>query len=68
MNPHVLLLSLALLTAPSIARAESTEPSPAEQRIALARTAVNKHPQRYVAHAQLDMALAQRARETADTA
>ncbi|HQT30071.1 MAG TPA: hypothetical protein PLE48_09695 [Thiobacillus sp.] len=68
MNPQVLLLSLALLTAPPIAQAESTEPSPAEQRIALARTAVNKHPQRYVAHAQLAMALAQRARETADTA
>ena len=68
MNPHVLLLSLALLTAPPIALAESTEPSPAEQRIALARTAVKQNPQRYAAHAQLAMALAQRARETADSA
>ena len=67
MNPHVLLLSLALLTAPAIALAESTEPSPAEQRITLARTAVKQNPQRYEAHAQLAMALAQRARETADT-
>ena len=67
MNPHVLLLSLALLTAPPIALAESIEPSPAEQRMTLARTAVKQHPQRYEAHAQLAMALAQRARETADT-
>jgi len=66
MKPSVLILSLALLATQSV-WAESGL-SPAEQRIAQARTAIEKNPVRYSAHAQLAMALAQRARETADTA
>lgn len=70
MNRHVLLLSLAYLLGQSVAHADVTaipEPTPAEQRIALARAALLKNSQRYDAHAQLAMALAQRARESADT-
>lgn len=65
MKTCLLFFSLVLLTALPVAQAE---PSPAEQRIALARNALDRNPQRYDIHAQLAMALAQRARETADTA
>lgn len=61
---RVAILNLALLSALPTAQAE---PTPAEQRIAEARTAIDKNPARYTAHVQLAMALAQRARETADT-
>jgi tetratricopeptide (TPR) repeat protein len=44
-----------------------TEATPAEQKIAQARSAIEKNPQRYEAYAQLAMALAQRARESSDT-
>lgn len=75
MKSHALLLSLALLAALPAARAETgsvesgtVEISPAEQRIVQARAALDKHPRHYQSHAQLAMALARRARETADTA
>lgn len=69
MNRHVLCLSLALMLGHAAqAGATVAEISPAAQRIAEARTAIGKNPERYQAHAQLAMALAQRARETADPA
>lgn len=70
MKPSPLLLSLLFTALLSSAHASSAPPmaSPAEQRIALAKNAVQKNPQRYEAYAQLAMAFAQRARETADTA
>lgn len=70
MNRHVLWLSLALMLGHGAHAGVATaaDVSPAAQRIAEARTAIDKNPQRYQAHAQLAMALAQRARETADPA
>jgi tetratricopeptide (TPR) repeat protein len=41
-------------------------PTPAEQRIAAARVRIEKSPSRFEAHNELAMALARRARETAD--
>jgi tetratricopeptide (TPR) repeat protein len=69
MKFSALLLNLVFLSGLShgAALAASAEASPAEQRITLARTAIEKNPQLYQSHAQLAMALAQRARETADT-
>lgn len=70
MQPSPLRISLAFVAMLSAAHADAPlpTPSPAEQRIALAKRAIEKHPQGHAAHAQLAMALAQRARETADTA
>lgn len=68
-NRYLLLLSLGLMLGHAAqAGAATAEVSPAAQRIAEARTAIDKNPQRYQAHARLAMALAQRARETADPA
>ncbi|MGV8990811.1 MAG: hypothetical protein ACOH1Q_05340 [Thiobacillus sp.] len=67
---HIFLIALTLLLGHLPAYAEPVplpEFSPAEQRISLARKAIDKNPQRYEAHAQLAMALAQRARETSNT-
>ncbi|MCA1924887.1 MAG: tetratricopeptide repeat protein [Thiobacillus sp.] len=70
MKPSSLLIGLALVATLSVTHADAPlpTPTPAEQRIALAKRAIEKNPQGYAAHAQLGMALAQRARETADTA
>ncbi len=69
MKFSILLLNLVLLSGLShgAVLTASAEATPAEQRITLARAAIKKNPQHYQTHAQLAMALAQRARETADT-
>lgn len=70
MNYHAFLIALTLSLGQVSAHAETLslpEFTPAEQRITLARKAIAKNPQRYEAHAQLAMALAQRARETSST-
>ncbi len=70
MNRNAFLITLTLLLGQLPAHAASVplpDFSPAEQRISLARKTIDKNPQRYEAHAQLAMALAQHARETSDT-
>ncbi len=72
MNRYLIYLAVALMLGQSLPVfadvAVSNTPTPAGQRIALARAAIDKNPQRAEAYAQLAMALAQRARETSDTA
>lgn len=64
----VLLLGTALLLGPSRVHANAlTEATPAEQKITLARSAIEKNPGRYDAYAVLATALAQRARESSDS-
>ncbi|MCA1977620.1 MAG: tetratricopeptide repeat protein [Thiobacillus sp.] len=68
MKPSSLLAGLIFTSLLAAAHATPSPSSPAEQRIALAQRAIEKNPQRHEAHAQLALAFAQRARETADTA
>jgi tetratricopeptide (TPR) repeat protein len=58
---------IALGLAGLVSGAGSTgSPTPAEQKIAAARVRIEKSPTRFEAHNELAMALARRARETAD--
>ena len=70
MTLHVLLLcaSAAMLITPYLAaQVQPPAPTPAERRINAARAAVAKNPSYADAHADLALALAMRARETANT-
>jgi len=71
MNRHYLLLSLVWVLGQAPVHAQTAvihDPTPAGQRITQAQAALDKNPQRHEAYAQLAMALAQRARESSDTA
>lgn len=59
---------VALLLASAWAQAALPQATPAESRIAAARSRIEADPKRADAHAALAMALARRARETADPA
>lgn len=62
-----LLLILGQVPAQVLAATDQTL-TPAERKIAQVRAVIEKNSQRYEPYAQLAMALAQRARETSDTA
>lgn len=62
------LLSLSLVLVVAQTAAHATEPTPAERKIAQARATIENNPQRPEGYARLAMALAQRARESSDTA
>lgn len=66
MKRTLLSFGLALVLAQTAVHA--AEPTPAEQKIAQARATIEKDPQRPEGYARLAMALAQRARESSDTA
>ena len=63
-----LVAAIALCALAACGWAQSPAPSPAEQKIAEAERLVAKHPDRADGYNALAMALARRARETADTA
>lgn len=63
-KPLLMALGLALWLAQPVAHAAT----PAEQKIAQANQTLERQPNNHEAHVQLAMALAQRAREIADTA
>ena len=66
MQPHLFfVVTLASLLAPLYAQTTQA-PTPAQQKIQSAQAAVNENPDQYHGHNALAMALALRARETAD--
>ena len=59
----ILFLAALVLSLPLLAE---EKPSPAQQKIAWAKAAIAKNPERYQAYNELALALARRARETSD--
>jgi len=62
----IALLISSLCAAAGTRTAATPTPTPAEQKMAAAQTRIDKNPARFEGHNDLAMALARRARETAD--